>query len=129
LDSEQLETLRGVLAVALADGRIARAEKGVIRGLARKAGVGAAWLDEMIEKARQGATVESSTFRPLLQDPEKAMTLLVGTAAIDGEITEDERSVLVDICLKIGLPPGRYGELFEKGMAIADRLRKQRAGD
>jgi tellurite resistance protein len=127
MDTEQMETLRGVLAVAIADGRISPAEKGVIRGLARKAGVSQAWLNEMIEKAEQGATVESSTFRPLLKDPEKAMTLLVGTAAIDGQVSDEERTVLVDISLKVGLAPGKFGEVLEKGMAIARRLRQQRS--
>jgi tellurite resistance protein len=127
MDTEQMETLRGVLAVAVADGRISPAEKGVIRGLARKAGVSQVWLNEMIEKAEQGATVESSTFRPLLKDPANAMILLVGTAAIDGQVSDEERGVLVDISIKIGLAPGQFGEVLEKGMAIAQRLRQQRS--
>ena len=127
MDEQDMELLRGVLVVAVADGKISRGEKGVIQKLARKTGIGRVWLDEMIEKAKQGVSVESSIFRRILQDPARAMTLMVGTAAIDGEITDEERSVLVDISLKIGLPPGKFGEVFEAGMTTAARLRKKRS--
>lgn len=126
MDAESMEILRGILAVAVADGQIRHSEAGVIQRLADRLGIDRAWLDEMTRQAEGGATVESSMFRRILSDPERAMRLMVGTAAIDGEITDRERSVLVDISLKIGLPPGRFGEVFVEGMAAAERLRRER---
>jgi len=123
---KEMEILRGVLAVAVADGHATRGEKGVIEGLAKRAGVDPAWLRRMTERAEQGRSVESSMSHPVLEDPAQAMKLLVGVAAIDGEITEAERSALVDIGLKIGLPSDQFGEVFEEGMATADKLRKKR---
>ena len=122
---QQMEILRGVLAVAVSDGKIARSEKGVYESLARKAGISNAWLEEMIESARRGESVKSSMFHRTLEDPVRAMTLLVATAAIDGEITEEERSVLVDISLKLRLPPGTFGQVFQKGLESAEKLRNK----
>jgi len=126
MDAETMEILRGVLAVAVVDGEIRRSEAGVVQRLAGRLGIDRAWLDEMIRQAERGATVESTMFRRILSDPVRAMRLMVGTAAIDGEITDQERSVLVDISLKIGLPPGQFGEVFAEGLATAERLRRER---
>lgn len=125
--AEHLELLRALLAVAIADGTISRGEKGVVQKLAARAGVDAASLDEMMEEARSGPVLESRMFRPVLEDPATAMRLLVATAQIDGEISEEERTVLVDISLKLGVPPGRFGEVFAEGVALADQLRKDKA--
>jgi tellurite resistance protein len=126
MDAETMEILRGVLAVAVADGEIRRSEKGVMKGLAARLGIDRAWLDEMIRYAEEGASVESSMFRRILSDPTRAMRLMVATAAVDGDISDQERSVLVDISLKIGLAPGKFGEVFAEGMAAAERLRRDR---
>jgi tellurite resistance protein len=125
--AEQLEVLRAVLAVAIADGTTSRGEKGVVQKLAARAGVDAASLDEIVKEARSGPVLESQMFRPVLKDPATAMRLLVATAQIDGEITEEERSVLVDISLKVGVPPDRFGQVFAEGVALADRLRQDKS--
>jgi tellurite resistance protein len=125
--AERQEVLRGVLAVALADGKIAASERGVIEGLARKVGVSLGSVENLMEQARAGLALESTMFRRLIRDPERAMKLLVGTAAIDGNISEQERSVLVDLSFKVGLPRGRFGIVFEEGMTLAQQLRDGQA--
>ena len=62
---EELELLRAAIAVALADGELARAEKGVIEGLAMRAGVGKTSFEAMVSAAQQGDLIaEDMMIRP-----------------------------------------------------------------
>ncbi len=123
-----LELLRAALAVAMADGELRRSEKGVIQGLARRVGVGQASFDAMLEAA---ATDDSIADNILIRSKEKAgsaFELLVAQARIDGEISVEERDVLVRIASALSISGDEFQTLYQSGIKRADDIRKSRKG-
>ena len=53
------------------------------------------------------------------------MKLLVATARIDGEISEQERTLLVDISTKLGIDATEFGGLYREALAAADEIRRR----
>jgi tellurite resistance protein len=124
---EEVEVLKALLSVAAADGRIARSERGVFNNLARRIGVDETTLQQMIDKARYDPQAGDHLFKTQVGDPEQAMKLLVATARLDGEISQEERELLVDISTKLDIGPGDFSRVYQAGIAAADTTRK-RAG-
>jgi tellurite resistance protein len=123
---DDLTLLRGAFAVALADGELRRSEKGVLQGLAARAGVGKASFDAMFEAAERGEDMGSAA---LMSSPEAAragLELLVAEARIDGEISIEEREVLVRIALDMGIQGDEFQAIYTNGVERADTLRKAR---
>ncbi len=123
---EQRELFQAVLAVAGADGTITRAERGLVEALAGRVGVGRFSLDAMIERATRDAEFKRSLGRQRVGDPVKAMELLVAAARIDGEISEEERQLLLHIAVLWDVPNDEFAEAFRRGLATADRKRAER---
>lgn len=123
---EDLELLRAAIAVALADGELRRSEKGVIEGLALRVGVGRVSLEAMMESIGQDDSVADNILMTSKDRARSALTLLVAQARIDGEISDEERSVLVRIATSLNLKPDEFGEVYEAGIARADAIRKSR---
>ncbi|MHC4089084.1 MAG: hypothetical protein ACYSVY_02185 [Planctomycetota bacterium] len=121
-----LEVLQAVLAVAGADGDFARSEKGVYEQLAQRIGASATTVWNMMNNVRTDPVLRENLFKTKLRDPAAAMKLLVATARIDGEISEQERSLLVDISSKLGIGADEFGRIYREGIAAADELRKRR---
>lgn len=125
---EDLDLLKAAIAVALADGELRRSEKGVIQGLAARAGVGATSYEAMLEAAEHDDSIADNI---LMQSKEKAQTafeLLVGQARIDGDISDEERRLLVRIAASLGITGQDFEKLYLSGMKRADDLRKVRKG-
>ena len=87
---EQFEVLKSVVAVAAADRIITRSELGLIQALAARVGISRRSLGVLIERARQNQRMHEELGYYDIGDREKAMELLVGAAAIDGEIADEE---------------------------------------
>lgn len=124
---EQRELFQAVLAVAGADGTITRAERGLLEALAERVGVGRASLKAMIERATREPGFRAKRSIHKVNDPLKAIELLVAAARIDGEISEEERQLLVHIAAVWDIPNKEFVEAFKRGLATADRLRAERA--
>ncbi len=122
---EDAEVLKAVLAVAAADGTILRSERGVFQQLARRVGLDDASLQQMIRQACDNPKMGDELFKTRVSDPRRAMRLLVATARIDGEISSEERELLVDISTKLGMGTDEFTEVYREGMAAADELRKR----
>jgi len=123
-----LELLRAALAVAMADGELRRSEKGVIEGLARRVGIGQVSFQAMLEAAR---TDDSIADNILIQSKEKARAafeLLVAQARIDGEISPEERAVLVRIASALKIADEEFQKVYQAGVKRADEIRKSRKG-
>ena len=123
---EKRDVFEAVLAVAGADGRITRAERGLIEALAERVGVGRASLRAMIERATRESGFKKNLSLGKVGDPIKAMELLVATARVDGEISEAERQLLVHIADVWDIPSDEFVAAFKRGLATADRLRAKR---
>ena len=125
---EDLELLKAALAVAMADGELSRSEKGVVQGLAQRVGVGRTSFEAMLAAAEEDDSIADNI---LLRSKEKACTafeLLVAQARIDGEISAEERSLLVRIATSLGMTGGEFEQLYQSGINRADDLRKSRRG-
>ena len=120
---DDLEVLKAVLVVAAADGQILGSEKGVFRNLARRIGVDDATMDTLIHRAQADPRMKDELFQGKVRDAHKAMQLLVATARIDGDISEEERHLLVDISSKLGIGVAEFGRLYQAGIATADAVR------
>lgn len=128
-DMETLELLKAAIAVAVADGKVTRSEKGVLQGLATRVGVGKVSFDAMIDTAKHDKGFADNI---LIQTPAKArmaIELLVAQARIDGQISSEERELIVRISSDLGIKGDDFQTLYESGIARADRLRKARKGE
>jgi tellurite resistance protein len=124
-DLEKLELLRATLAVAAADGELMRSEMGVVEGLAAKVGIGTASFEAMVAAAKRG----EAAGRVRISSPDSARTalhLLVAQARIDGEITDEERAVLLTIGDRLGIKEDEFREIYVKGIQEADEIRRRR---
>jgi len=121
-----LEVLQAVLAVAGADGDFERSEKGVYEGLARRIGANAMTVWNMMNNVRTDPVLRENLFRTKLRDRRAAMKLLIATARIDGDISDQERELLVDMSSKLGIEANEFGRIYQEGLAAADAIRKRR---
>lgn len=123
---DDVELLRAALALAAADGKISRSELGVVEGLAHRAGIGKASLDAMIAQAGKNSDIVDHL---LLRDPakaRKAFELLVAQARIDGEISSEERKLLVRLGSTLKISDDDFQKAYQAGIARADALRAKR---
>ncbi|MBN1346050.1 MAG: hypothetical protein JXQ73_25405 [Phycisphaerae bacterium] len=123
---EDLELLNAALALAMVDGDFSSAEKGIIQGLAARAGVGQVSLQAMMDRAQRDPDMHKDLHIRSGGKARKIMEFLVAQARIDGEITNEERDMLVKICLQLGIDTDEFGQIYAQGVAKADELRKRR---
>ena len=123
---DDLELLKAALAVAVADGEIRRSQKGVVEGLAQRVGVGRASLQAMTEAAECDDSFADNILIGSAEKAHAAFELLVAEAEIDGEICDEERSVLVRIAGRLGITGDAFQAAYASGIEQADRIRKSR---
>ena len=124
--NEDVELLKALMAVAVADGELRRSEVGVIKGLASRIGVGRVTFDAMFAAAEAGEPIADNI---LIRSPERAgsaLELLVALARIDGEISDQERGLLVRIAGSLGIAGDDFQTLYQAGIKRADKIRKSR---
>jgi tellurite resistance protein len=125
---EDVELLKAAIAVAVADGTIRRSEKGVLQGLAMRVGVGRMSFQAMVDAAeREGFQGDDLLIRSK-DKARQAFELLVAQARIDGEISDEERSLLVQIGQRLNITGDEFGELYTAGIRRADDIRRSRKG-
>ena len=123
---QDLELLKAAIAVAVADGKVMRSEMGVLRGLANRCGVGQTSFDAMLEVAATDKSLADNVVLRSGDSARKALQLLVAQARIDGEISPEEREVLVTVAGACGLTGPVFQEVYEAGIKQADRIRASR---
>ena len=123
---EKLELLRAAIAIAMADGELRRSEKGVIEGLADRAGVGRMSLQAMMDAGSADDSIADNILMGSKDRARTALELLVGEARIDGEISQAEREVLVRIATSLRFTTDEFQTIYEAGLARADAIRKSR---
>ena len=123
---ENAELLRAAIAMAVADGKISRSEMGVVEGLAQRAGVGAVTIEAMFEAAANDETFADNLLLQPKDRAIKAVELLVGLARIDGEVSSEERALIVRIATSVDVVDDEFRRAYEAGIKRADDLRKAR---
>lgn len=128
---DQLELFKAALAVAVADGKLTRSEMGILKGLAARVGIDRASFEAMLEKAQSRASLVDNIAAGaiLLRSRDggrSALELLVAEARIDGEISDEEREVLIRVASKFGLAGHEFQSIYQAGIARADRIRAAR---
>ncbi len=123
---EDTELLKATIALAVADGKVRRSEMGVVKGLAQRVGVGETSLQAMFEAAERDESFADDILIRSKDKARAAIKLLVGQARIDGEISDDERSLLVRIATSLGITGTDFETVYLAGVKRADRIRKSR---
>lgn len=123
--TEDVELLKAAIAVAVADGELRRSELGVVQGLARRAGVGQASFDAMLEAAKSDATFAQNIVMAPAR-AHQAIVLLVAQARIDGRVSPQERRVIVRIATCLGIGGDDFRRAFDEGTKKADSIRGSR---
>jgi hypothetical protein len=57
----------------------------------------------------------------------RALELLVAQAKLDGDVTEDERSVLVRIATDLGVHDDEFQEVYRRGVERAVEIRRRKS--
>ena len=122
-DDPQHEVLRAVLAIAAADGKFTRSEKGVFENLAKRMGISAMGIWRMKTELRADPKVRENLLKTQLPDPAAALKLLVATARIDGEISTEERELLVSMAGNLGVTGDDFSRVYAEGILAADEIR------
>lgn len=125
---EEFDLLKAALAVAVADGELRRSELGVVKGLAARLGVGEVSFEAMCQAAERDDSIADNILMRSKATARTALELLVGQARIDGEISEQERSVLVRIASSLGITGDDFQTVYQAGIQRADKIRKSRQG-
>jgi tellurite resistance protein len=123
---EDTELLRAAMAVAAADGELRRSEMGVVEGLATRVGIGKASFDAMLEAAEHDDSIADNILIHSKERARSALELLVALARIDGEISEQERGVLVRIAAGLRITEDEFQNVYKEGIKRADEIRKSR---
>lgn len=123
--SDDKQLLEALVVLAAADGLITRGERGLLKRLAARIGVSSAALDATIEGAMRDPPRRQKLFRKAISKPELAMELLVAAARIDGAIDKAEERILVEVMGKLKIRTERFKELYRRGVARADALRRR----
>jgi tellurite resistance protein len=123
---EDVELLKAAMSLAIADGQVTRGEWGIIERLAARAGVGRVSLDAMLARAESDPTAKDELFTSVRAKGPRALKLLVATARLDGEISPEERELLVEIAGRLDITGAQFDEVYSAGIAAADAKREQK---
>lgn len=118
---EQVDVLRAACCVAAADGKVTEAESVVIQRIAKKAGVGDASREAMLDMALTSPKFLESQFRFLMRDSERAIKVLLIVAAADGAISESEKLLVTDFAHRLQIDEERLRVLLRAAEKSADR--------
>ncbi len=108
----KVELLRAACCMAGLDGTISDAELAIIQKLASDAGVGAASLKAMMDRAKSDPNYYEQQFRFLRGDPDESMKMMLRVAIADGALHPNERVVLQVYATKLGMTEERYQQLL-----------------
>ena len=109
---DKVEVLRAACCMAGLDGAIHEKELAIIQKLAAEAGVGAASLKAMMDRAKADPKYFEQQFRFLRGNPDESMKTILRVALADGALHQNERVVLDVFAKKLGLSDARYQQLI-----------------
>ena len=121
----EVEVLRAACCVAGADGEIESDEVKYLEQLARKAGVGKASLDAMLELAVNDENFRRQQFRVLTADPVETMKLLLSIALADGEVTSDEGELLRLFAARLEIPRDELQKIVDSARQYLKQQRDE----
>lgn len=125
-DREVLDLFKAALALAAADKKLARAELGVVEGLAAKVGLGQTSYEAMKAAALRGDGLADNVCFSSPEKARRALELLVAEARIDGQITDEERSLLVRVADRLNINGREFQAVYQAGVQRADEVRRRR---
>jgi len=117
----KVEVLRAACCVAGIDQVISERELRILKRIAENAGVGAASLDAMIDRALEMPDFYKQQFKSIAADPDETMKSLLQVAMLDHVITGDERIMLAHFATALGMPPERFNKLLAAGHRAIER--------
>jgi tellurite resistance protein len=106
-----VEILRAACCIAGIDGAVDESEIPLLKELAHKAGVGAASMNAMIDRAERDPDFYQEMFRVLKADPEQTLQSLLEVARADGAVSDDERRLLSHFAEALGMEQSRFDEI------------------
>ena len=107
-----VEILRAACCVAGLDQQISSAERRLLERLAEHAGVGKTSLDAMIDRAVDDSDFYQEQFTTIRTDPDATIKALFCVAVADRELTTDERVILHEFAVRLGMSPARFNQLL-----------------
>ena len=122
----QVAVLRAACCVAGVDGHTSAAEHRIVKRLAAEAGVGAASLEAMIERAETDKEFYSEQFRVLKADQKETMQLLFRVAVADVDLHQDEAFVLQRLSQRLEVSPAQYDKWMKQTISFLKKKTARR---
>ncbi len=122
LSASNIELLKALIVLSAADGVIARSERGLLERFARALGMSSASLDASIDHALKDDTCREKLFRRVIAEPDQALELLVIVARMDGEISDPEKDVLLEVGKKLEIMADDFARICKRGIQRAKAL-------
>ena len=123
----KVDLLRAACCVAGADGEVSPDELRFVKRLADEAGVGAASLEAMIDRAQTDEAYHADQFRVLEFDAKETMQLLFRAAVVDGELRSNEAKVLQRLSRRLGVPAERFDSWLKQTVAYLKKKSSRNA--
>lgn len=108
-----VDLLKAAACIAGLDGEITPHEAKALRHLAERAGVREDHLETLMEKARVDDDLLNEQLSVVRADPDTTIAVLYQVAAIDGVVSGDERAVVEQFGVILGLSRKRIDKIFE----------------
>jgi len=108
-----VDLLKAAACIAGLDGEITPHEAQALKHLAKRAGVREDHLETLMEKARVDDDLLNEQLSVVRADPETTLAVLYQVAAIDGVVSGDERAVVEQFGVILGLTRERIDRIFE----------------
>jgi tellurite resistance protein len=110
----KVEVLRAACCVAGIDGETTDRERALLQKLAGQIGVGQASLQAMIDRAEGDKKFYEEQFRQLKTKPDTTMRVLLTVGLADGDLPEDECSVLRAFAIRLGLSEEKFERVLRQ---------------
>lgn len=118
----EVELLRAACCIAGLDGDVDVSEHPHLRKLADNAGVGAASLTAMVNRAEADRNFYKEQFAIIKMDAERSMKALFAVAMSDGVLSTEQRVILHHFAEKLGMDQQRFDELLTEAEAQVKRV-------
>ena len=112
--------MKAVLVAVLADGAVSESEKRLVRRVQQRLGIADHQLAGLVKEVGQGGELSLPTDQ---KDRRAALELMVATAAIDGQVGEQERDLLERVALRMEITGRQWQELYDQAVAKAQKIR------
>lgn len=111
---QRVEVLRAACCVAGIQGDVSEQEKSLLDKIAREVGVGKASLTAMIERATSDHSFHEQQFKILKEDPQQCLATVLEVALADGNVSDEEQTVLRSLADNLNVPTNVFDDLMNK---------------